>query len=74
MFACREVLELSDAFIDHELLPEGRAWVQHHLARCGECAALLEMKIGLKRLLRNCVRNVVAPAGLKHLVRMQTGA
>jgi len=74
MFACREVLELSEAFIDRELLPEGRAWIMHHLVNCAECTALLDMKIGLKRLLRHSVRKVIAPVRLEHLVRMQRGA
>jgi len=74
MFTCSEVLDLSDAFIDDELFPEAQAWILHHLRTCGECAGLVEKRIGLKRLVRTSVRKLTAPASLRHSVRVCIGA
>jgi Putative zinc-finger len=74
MFACSELLELSDAFIDDELFPEARAWVLDHLRDCGDCSELVEKKAGLKRLVRTSVRQLTAPASLRQTLRVHIGA
>jgi hypothetical protein len=74
MFACSELLELSDAFIDDELFPEARAWVLHYLRDCGGCSRFVEKEAGLKRLVRTSVRQLTAPASLRETVRVHIGA
>ena len=74
MFACSELLELSDAFIDDELFPQARAWAVYHLRNCDYCARLVEKKAGLKRLVRTSVRQLTAPASLTQTVRAHIGA
>jgi anti-sigma factor RsiW len=73
MFACSEVLDLSDAFIDGELFPEARAWVLGHLLQCAKCAALIETRVRLKRRVHNSAIALTAPASLKARLQIYTG-
>jgi hypothetical protein len=73
MFACREVMELSDAFIDGELCWDSESRILLHLRLCSGCPPLIRAKQDLKRLIRVKVRSVKAPAGLGWQVRANIG-
>lgn len=74
MFSCREVTALADAFVDGELLSIVRARVVRHLLVCRACAALIEEKAELKRLVRASARALTAPVALWQNVRHRIGA
>jgi hypothetical protein len=74
MFACSEVRELSDVFVDGELFAGVQARFLRHIQSCADCAAFLEEKIGLKRLVRAGVRSVTTPSTLRNSIRMGIGA
>ena len=74
MIACSEVTELSDTFIDGELLVDVQAKIMRHLRGCDGCAAFIECKRRLKRLVRASVRNLTAPASLRFRVLTEIGA
>ena len=74
MFACSEVRELCDVFADGELFAGVQARFLGHIRSCANCAALLEEKIGLKRLVRASVGNITVPATLRASIRMGIGA
>lgn len=73
MIACSEVLELSDAFIDEELLVEVQAKILRHLRQCEDCAAFIEKTLELKRLVRTCVKTLDMPTTLHQRVRRKIG-
>ena len=74
MIGCSEVTELSDAFIDGELLVDVQAQIMRHLRGCDGCAAFVECKRQLKRLVHASVRNVTAPASSRFRVLTEIGA
>ena len=74
MFARTELTGLSNAFIDDQPFGEVKTQILYHLRDCGDCMALIEKKIGLKRMVRASVRNLTAPATLKQSVRVLIGA
>jgi len=74
MIACSEVTELSDAFIDGELLVDVQAQIMRHLRGCDGCAAFVECKHRLKRLVRASVRSLTVPASLRFRVLTEIGA
>jgi anti-sigma factor (TIGR02949 family) len=74
MIACSEVTELSDTFIDGELLVDVQAKIMRHLRGCDGCAALVECKRRLKRLVRASVRSLTVPASLRFRVLTEIGA
>jgi mycothiol system anti-sigma-R factor len=62
---CREVTKLFDAFVDDELMSAAQSRVRYHIASCGSCAAFVEEKIELKRLVKGSVGNMSAPSSLR---------
>ena len=68
-FGCNEMRQLSDAFIDHELLGEAQLQMLQHIRRCSNCSAFIEEKVGLKRLVRASVKGLTVPATLLQRVR-----
>ena len=68
-FGCDEVRQLSDAFIDGELLGEAHLQLLQHIRRCIRCSAFIEEKTGLKRLVRTSVRGLTVPAALYRRIR-----
>ena len=74
MIACSEVTELSDTFIDGELLVNMQAQILRHLRGCDCCAAFVECKRRLKRLVRASVRSLTVPASLRFRVLTEIGA
>lgn len=73
MFSCREVTVLADAFVDGELLAAVRARVVRHLLACRACAALMEEKAELKRMVRVSVKTLTAPVALWQTIRNRIG-
>ena len=57
MLSCKEAGRLADAFVDRELLAAARLKVLEHIRACRDCAALIEEKAQLKRLIREQLRN-----------------
>jgi len=74
MIGCSEVTELSDAFIDGELLVDVQAQIMRHLRGCDGCATFVECKRRLKRLVRASVRSQTVPASLRFRVVAEIGA
>jgi anti-sigma factor RsiW len=74
MFSCGEVAALADAYIDGELFTNVRAQAVRHLMACRACAALIEEKAELKRLVRVSVRTLTAPLVLWQTIRNGMGA
>jgi mycothiol system anti-sigma-R factor len=66
---CRQVTKLFDAFVDDELISAAQARVRYHIAGCGNCAAFVEEKIELKRMLKGSVGNMSAPSSLRDRLR-----
>jgi hypothetical protein len=69
---CREVTMLFDAFVDDELMSAAQSRVRYHIASCGSCAAFVEEKIELKRLVKASVGNLTAPYSLRERLRART--
>jgi predicted anti-sigma-YlaC factor YlaD len=63
-FACRDVRELSDAYLDDELLAETSLYVLRHLVWCKSCGRVFQRKSGLKNRLRSSVKTTRVPPGL----------
>jgi hypothetical protein len=67
----RQVTKLFDAFMDHERLSEAQARVLRHITGCITCAAVLQEKIELKRLVKASVGNLTAPYSLRERLRLR---
>jgi anti-sigma factor (TIGR02949 family) len=65
VLACGQVARFIDGFVDHELISPLQAWVRNHISGCSTCAAAVEEKDELKRLVKSSVRNLTAPATLR---------
>jgi hypothetical protein len=63
---------LFDAFVDDELMSAAQSRVRYHIASCGSCAAFVEEKIELKRLVKASVGNLTAPYSLRERLRART--
>ena len=73
MVTCKQVVPLSDAFVDGELLAALRSEISYHMRACAECAVAIEGKLGLKRLVRASVKSMVAPIALRDNLRKRIG-
>ena len=73
MVTCRDVTQLADVFVDGELFTAVRASIVRHLFACRACAAMIEEKAELKRLVRASARALKAPAALWQTVRDRIG-
>jgi len=72
-FECDEARQLSDAFIDRELLGEAQLQMLRHIRRCIHCSAFVDEQIRLKRLVRASVKGLTVPATLLRNVRACIG-
>lgn len=70
---CREVVELSDGFVDSELAIGLTTRVLHHLAQCSFCAAIIGEKVRLKSMVRSSVKRVPVPPALRERVWKRIG-
>ncbi len=73
MYACSQVAELSDQYVDGELSASVRDQVQHHIRCCANCASSIYRAGALKRLVRASVRNLTIPVTLKSNLRIRMG-
>ena len=73
MVTCKQVAPLSDGFVDGELLAALRVGILQHVRICADCAAAIEEKLGLKRMVRTSVKNLAIPATLRESLRMRMG-
>ena len=73
MYACNQVAELSDPYVDGELMAAVRAGVQQHIRNCAECAAGMQRAAGLKRLVRASVKNLTVPVTLRNDLKIRLG-
>jgi anti-sigma factor (TIGR02949 family) len=71
---CSQVAQFIDGFVDHELISPLETWVRNHIAGCSICAAAVEEKVALKRLVKSSVGNLTAPATLRDRLRTLRGA
>jgi len=69
---CPRVRELSDTFLDDELIASLQSLIFRHLRACGECAMFIMRKIRVKDLVRKSVNDLVVPASLRQKVWAQT--
>lgn len=65
MYACGQVAELSDPYVDGELPASVWAQVQHHVRNCTKCAAGFDRAGALKHLVRTSVKNLTVPVTLR---------
>jgi hypothetical protein len=72
-FTCGKVRELSDAFVDNELLLAVQSLIFRHIRACGQCAVFIMQKLKVKDLVRKSVKDLAAPASMRQRVRKQTG-
>jgi hypothetical protein len=74
---CKDVNELLNEYIDHELLPEQTAEMQSHLDSCGVCKRQLEELAGLHKSLRDGLKtaadNVVPPVNSLTVIKQRAG-
>ena len=73
MYACSQVAELSDLYVDNELPTGLRTQVQHHIRSCAECEAGINTASALKRLVRTSVKNLTVPVTLRDNLRIRMG-
>jgi mycothiol system anti-sigma-R factor len=69
MMRCADCLELLDAYLDNELLPEEAGDVRHHLAECPDCTRAFDELAATSRLLREGLARYPAPDMLKARIR-----
>ena len=67
--SCGQLQELSNAYVDNQLLIETNLQVLAHVAKCGDCRALLEEVERLKRQLQRAVRASGIPEGMQRRLR-----
>jgi anti-sigma factor (TIGR02949 family) len=70
---CSQVAQFIDGFVDHELISPLQSWVRNHIVGCNACAAVVEEKVALKRLVKASVGNLRAPATLRDRLRTRLG-
>ena len=67
--SCVQLQRLSNAYVDNQLLIETNLQVLAHVAKCGDCGALLEEVERLKRQLQRAVRASGIPEGMQRRLR-----
>ncbi len=68
-FACSEVTELADAYIDNELLLETKLRVVGHARNCIDCREWIEGTARLKRVVQAAARRQETPAHFRRELR-----
>jgi len=71
MYACSQVAELWDPYVDGELAAGPRAQVQHHIRGCADCASSIYRASALKRLVRASVKSLTVPVTLRDNLRIR---
>ena len=67
--ACQKFRAKLDSYIDNELLTEGNLEMIEHFRNCTSCTQEAQDRRGVRRRLRDAVREVLVPAGLEQRVR-----
>ena len=67
--ACQKFRAKLDSYIDNELLTEGNLEMIEHFRNCTSCTQEAQDRRGVRRRLRDAVREVPVPAGLEQRVR-----
>jgi hypothetical protein len=67
--ACQKFRARLDSFIDNELLTEGNLEMIEHVKNCTSCTQEAQDRRGVRRRLRDAVREVPVPPGLEQRVR-----
>ena len=66
---CDDCLECLDGYVDRELTDVELAEVRKHLADCPPCEDYYKLQTNLKRLVKVCCDQGVAPAHLRSKLR-----
>jgi mycothiol system anti-sigma-R factor len=66
---CRDCLRNLDTYVDRELTDTELEEVRQHLADCPPCEDLYELRAGIKRLVKVCCDEGVAPEHLRSKLR-----
>ena len=67
--ACQKFRAKLDSYIDNELLTEGNLEMIEHFKNCTACTKEAQDRRGVRRRLRDAVREVPVPAGLERRIR-----
>lgn len=67
--SCEQVRSYLDSYLNDELLVETNHQIENHLERCPGCAATLESRVRVRRLLQRAVKSENVPAALEAIVR-----
>ena len=67
--ACQKFRAKLDSYIDNELLTEGNLEMIEHFKNCTACTKEAQDRRGVRRRLRDAVREVPVPAGLEGRIR-----
>jgi hypothetical protein len=63
-FSCGELRQLSDAYIDNELLIETNLQILRHTGDCNACQTYIDQKLELRDRVRVVVKGQAAPGKL----------
>jgi mycothiol system anti-sigma-R factor len=66
---CRDCLRNLDTYVDRELTDQELIEVRQHLADCPPCEDLYELRSSIKRLVKVCCDEGVAPEHLRSKLR-----
>jgi mycothiol system anti-sigma-R factor len=66
---CRDCLVNLDPYLDRELTDNELEEVRRHLADCPPCEELYQLRTNLKRLVKVCCDQGVAPESLRSRLR-----
>ena len=67
--ACQKFRAKLDSYVDNELLTEGNLEMIEHFKNCTACTKEAQDRRGVRRRLRDAVREVPVPAGLEGRIR-----
>jgi hypothetical protein len=67
--ACQKFRAKLDSYIDNELLTKGNLEIIEHFKTCTSCTQEAQDRRGVRRRLRDAVREVSVPAGLERRIR-----
>lgn len=68
---CKSLRSYMDSYMNDELLVETNHEMLKHLESCKDCAAELESRMRVKRVLQNAVKKDVAPGALQYRIQRE---
>ena len=68
---CKTIKSYMDSYMNNELLVETNHEVLKHLETCKDCAAELESRLRVKRVLQRAVKQDVAPDSLQYRIQRE---